>query len=324
MNTTLKKLYALLLVSLLVLNGCSSANSLTQTESAIETSAETEGKQPSISSGQTTLVELSSEEKDAILSAIPAYSGSPYEIVNNNIPFFSESDLTDVSFESYSELDALGRCGVAYACVGQDLMPDEERDNISSVKPTGWQTATYDSISTKYLYNRCHLLGYQLTGENANPENLITGTRYLNVDGMLPFENMIADYINETGNHVLYRVTPMFEGNDLVARGVLMEAISVEDGGDSILFNVYCYNVQPSIHIDYATGNSWKEGASAETETTSDLADVTYVLNTNSRKFHDPSCSGINSMSTQNRENFYGTRDELISQGYEPCGKCKP
>lgn len=188
--------------------------------------------------------------------SIPEYSGNPYIIVNDNIPFFTDGDITTTSFENYGELDSLGRCTVAYANVGKDIMPTEKRGSIGSVKPTGWQTAKYDCVDGKYLYNRCHLIGYQLTAENANKNNLITGTRYLNVDGMLPFENMVADYIKETDNHVLYRVTPLFEGDNLVASGVLMEAKSVEDNGEGILFNVYCYNVQPGIVIDYATGDS--------------------------------------------------------------------
>ena len=194
------------------------------------------------------------------LSDVPAYAGAPYVAVNNNVPYFSDSDLTATSFEQYGDLDALGRCTTAYASIGQDLMPTEKRGSISSVKPTGWHNAKYDGIDGKYLYNRCHLIGYQLTAENANEKNLITGTRYMNVEGMEPFENMTADYIKETGNHVLYRVTPEFEGNNLVASGVLMEGKSVEDNGAGVLFCVYCYNVQPGITIDYATGESAKAG----------------------------------------------------------------
>lgn len=199
---------------------------------------------------------LSSSNASATISDIPAYSGKAYVEINENKPNFSASDLTTTSFEKYSPLDELGRCGVAFANVGTDIMPTSERESISSVKPTGWQTVKYDSISGKYLYNRCHLIGFQLTAENANELNLITGTRYLNVDGMLPFENMVADYVKETNNHVLYRVTPVFEGNDLVAKGVQIEAMSVEDNGEGIEFNVFIYNVQPGITIDYSTGNS--------------------------------------------------------------------
>ena len=193
------------------------------------------------------------------LENIPAYSGQPYVAINGNQPFFTQEDFTDCSYETYAPLDGLGRCGPAEACVGEDLMPTEKRGSISSVKPTGWVNRQYDFIDGKSLYNRCHLIGYQLTAENANKQNLITGTRYLNVTGMLPFENMVADYIHETGNHVLYRVTPMFDGTDLVAQGVLMEAWSVEDGGEGICFNVYCYNVQPGVAIDYATGENRAE-----------------------------------------------------------------
>ena len=190
------------------------------------------------------------------LAAIPAYSGEPYAIVNGNIPYFTASDLTSESFEYYSDLDNLGRCGTAYASVGTDLMPTEKRGSISKVKPSGWQISKYDFVDGKYLYNRCHLIGYQLTAENANEKNLITGTRYLNVDGMLPFENLVADYVKETENHVLYRVTPVFEGDNLVASGVLMEAESVEDEGDGVEYCVYVYNVQPGVVINYATGEN--------------------------------------------------------------------
>ncbi|RHQ36335.1 hypothetical protein DWY84_00750 [Clostridium sp. AF27-2AA] len=190
------------------------------------------------------------------LAAIPAYSGEPYAVVNGNIPYFTDSDMTSESFEYYSDLDELGRCGTAYSSVGTDLMPTEKRGSISKVKPSGWQVSKYDFVDGKYLYNRCHLIGYQLTAENANEKNLITGTRYLNVDGMLPFENLVADYVKETENHVLYRVTPVFEGNNLVASGVLMEAESVEDAGDGVEYCVYVYNVQPGVEIDYATGEN--------------------------------------------------------------------
>lgn len=196
------------------------------------------------------------------LEEIPAYSGSPYVEINDNNPFFTDADLTEEAFESYSNLDSLGRCGQAYANVCKELMPTEERGEIGSVKPSGWHTVKYDCVSGKYLYNRCHLIGYQLTAENANEKNLITGTRYLNVEGMLPFENMVADYVEETNNHVLYRVTPYYEGDNLLASGVLIEAKSVEDDGDGILFNVYCYNVQPGISINYANGDSAEDGSS--------------------------------------------------------------
>lgn len=194
------------------------------------------------------------------LADIPEYNGEAYTEINDNVPDFPDDDFTSTSFETYSDLDSLGRCGGAYANIGQDLMPTEKRGSIGQVKPSGWHTVKYDNVDGKYLYNRCHLIGYQLAAENANEKNLITGTRYLNTEGMLPFENMVADYIKETGNHVLYRVTPIFDGNNLVASGVQMEAESVEDKGEGILFNVFCYNVQPGISIDYATGNSSDSG----------------------------------------------------------------
>ena len=262
------------------------------------------------------------------LTSLPDYSGDPYVAVNDNVPYFTEDDYTTNSFESYSDLDALGRCGVAYACVGSDLMPTEDRESISSVKPSGWINVEYDG---QYLYNRCHLIGFQLTGENANEKNLITGTRYMNVDGMLPFENMVADYVKETDNHVLYRVTPVFEGDNLVASGVLMEAYSVEDSGEGVTFCVYAYNVQPGITIDYATGASAAGGEevpqpSIPAQTTSGSAEEqgTYVLNTSSMKFHEPDCSGVASMSDANRRDYTGSRQDLIDQGYAPCGICKP
>lgn len=205
------------------------------------------------------LVELGLKPPAAVsVEDIPAYSGDPYVVLQDNQPNFDRRDLTLEPFETYSELDSLGRCGVAYANVCLDIMPTEPRGDIGQVKPSGWQTAKYDCVDGKYLYNRCHLIGYQLAGENANKQNLITGTRYMNVEGMLPFENMVDDYVEETGNHVLYRVTPVFEGTNLVASGVQIEAFSVEDEGEGLCFNVYVYNVQPGITIDYATGESWE------------------------------------------------------------------
>ena len=196
----------------------------------------------------------------ATLESIPPFDGeTPYVIINDNVPFFTEEEIVDESYEKYGELDGLGRCTVCIACIGTDLMPTEDRGSISHIKPTGWQSVKYDFISGEYLYNRCHLIGHQLAGEDANRENLITGTKFLNIEGMLPFENMIADYVKETGNHVMYRVTPIFEGDNLVASGVLMEAISVEDNGEGICFNVYAYNCQPNVIIDYATGESRAE-----------------------------------------------------------------
>lgn len=287
---------------------------------------------------------------------VPAYSGEPYTTVNNNEPYFTSDNLTTEAFENYSELDALGRCGVAYANVCLETMPTEKRGSISEVKPTGWHSVKYDNVDGKSLYNRCHLIGYQLTAENANQQNLITGTRYLNVDGMLPFENMVADYVKETDNHVLYRVTPIFTGDNLVADGVLMEGYSVEDEGDGICFCVYAYNVQPGITIDYATGDSWlssekgnsdsssggnsavsqsaadKSGtqqAAVQTESVKETsapvsAGTEYILNTNTKKFHYPSCSSVKQMKASNKKEYTGSRDDLIAQGYDPCKKCNP
>lgn len=260
------------------------------------------------------------------LEEVPAYSGSPYVELDGNQPGFSLEERTTDSFETYSTLDALGRCGPAYACIGQDLMPTEDRESISSVLPTGWVQAEYDFVEGGSLYNRCHLIGFQLTGENANEENLITGTRYMNVEGMLPFENMVADYIKETGNHVLYRAIPIFEGENLVASGVVMEAFSVEDEGEGVCFHVYVYNVQPGVEIDYATGESWETGDSASSalESQAEEQETDYVLNTSSKKFHRPDCPSVDSMSEKNRQEYHGTREELIAQGYEPCGSCNP
>lgn len=278
------------------------------------------------------------------LSDVPAYSGKPYVVINNNVPFFTKSELTTKSYEFYSNLDDLGRCGVTYACIGQDIMPTEERGNIGQVKPSGWHTVKYDIVDGKYLYNRCHLIGYQLTGENANTKNLITGTRSMNVDGMLPFENMVADYIKETNNHVMYRVTPMFNGNNLLADGVLMEAISVEDNGDGVLFNVFVYNAQPGIKIDYATGNSslqsetttkqpttttTQQTTNPKEETTTKQSsneqhDITYILNTNTKKFHYSDCSYVDSIKEKNYDTYTGDREDLIDKGYEACKRCHP
>lgn len=279
------------------------------------------------------------------LSSIAEFTDKPYVAVNGNVPYFTESELTDQSYEYYSDLDALGRCGTACASIGQDLMPTEPRGSIGMVKPTGWHTVRYDDlVDGKYLYNRCHLIGYQLTGENANTKNLITGTRYLNIDGMLPFENMVADYVKETGNHVMYRVTPIFEGDNLLANGVLMEGYSVEDKGAGVSYCVFAYNVQPGIEIDYATGES-KLADSAQQEeqktatvtptpspepekqepaTGSEASQADYILNTNTKKFHYPTCSSVNDMKEKNKQEFFGTRDEAISNGYSPCGRCKP
>ena len=264
------------------------------------------------------------------LDAIPAYDGKAYVAVNNNEPFFTDSDMTTTAFENYSDLDSLGRCGVAYANICKDIMPTEERGKIGMIKPSGWHTVKYDVIKDRYLYNRCHLIGYQLAGENANPKNLITGTRYLNVEGMLPFENLVADYVNNTGNHVLYRVTPMFSGSNLVANGVLIEAKSVEDNGGGILFNVYCYNVQPGVGINYEKGDSWLDGTTGSTSSGSDssAAENSAADSSNSetmvhitatgKKYHRAGCRTLKKSDTE------VTLDEAKSMGLSPCGICNP
>jgi DNA-entry nuclease len=227
------------------------------------------------------------------------------------------------AFETFAKLDSLGRCGVTYANVCIELMPVEDRGDISAVYPSGWDNNPYDFVDGKYLYNRCHLIGFQLTGENANERNLITGTRYMNVQGMLPFENMVADHVKEEAHHVLYRVTPIFEGSELVARGVQMEALCVEcaktvDTDDDFFFHVYCYNVQPGVEIDYATGENWE----ARKEYTGEVHH--YVINTSSRKFHTAECSNAIDMNEKNRADLNCTRDEMIDKGYEPAGCCAP
>ncbi len=255
---------------------------------------------------------------------IPAYSGNKYAEINGNVPYFKNEDYTTISYEHYSVLDSLGRCGIATACIGKDLMPTGTRGDLHT-NPTGWVQATYDSLNLQYLYNRSHLIGWQLTGEDDNKQNLITGTRFFNQLGMLPFENMIADYIKETNNHVLYRVTPVFVGNELVARGVLMEAWSVEDNGDGICFNVFVYNVQPGVKIDYATGNSRLEN---EETTAPPAPEVTpecdYIANKSSKTFHEPDCRHVSNMKEENKIYYTATREEMIQKGYIPCGTCKP
>ena len=263
---------------------------------------------------------------DAIAdTTIPEYSGNPYVSLNDNIPYFTDEELAITPFELYSGVDYIGRCGAAYANICKEIMPTEERGEIGSVKPSGWHTVKYDCIDGMFLYNRCHLIGYQLAGENANTKNLITGTRYLNVEGMLPFENMVGDYVNETNNHVLYRVTPVYEENNLVASGVIIEAKSVEDNGDGILFNVYCYNVQPGISIDYLTGESAEVENEAIQSTNDDDKEQTNTgesalvwLSATGEKYHS-----INNCGRMNPDNARQVTEEYaISSGFEKCGKC--
>lgn len=253
------------------------------------------------------------------LNAIPVWDGQPYVVVDGNEPGFTEDDLTTDAFEQYSALDDLGRCGTAYACVSQALLADEDRGSLASITPTGWVNREYDFIDGNYLYNRCHLLGFQLTGNSASKRNLITGTRYLNIQGMLPFENQVADHVRDNAHHVLYRVTPVFQGAELVCRGVQMECYCVECGNDDpFMFHVFCYNVQPGVEIDYATGESTFSEVGLDSEK------KTYVLNKSTKKFHDPQCASAASISDKNRDEVECTREELIYRGYEPCGVCKP
>lgn len=285
--------------------------------------------------------------------SLPAYDGSPYVYVNDGEPTFSSADRKAAyGTEIYGDLDKLGRCTDAFAVVGPETQPTEKRGSIGSVKPSGWQLAKYDFVDGKYLFNRCHLLGYQLTGENANVCNLITGTRYLNIDGMLPFENAVDDYVDATGNHVLMRVTPIFAKKELVARGVQMQAESLEDQGDGISFNVFCYNVQPGVIIDYATGDnkaaadapgskissdskksssssknsssSSNKGNSSKDNAGTSKSKQDYVLNTNTKKFHVPSCSSVKQMADKNREDVKDTRENILNRGYDPCKRCNP
>ena len=276
-------------------------------------------------------------DKSISLDEIPEFSYEAYVEINGNVPDFDENELKAKSYETYGRLDALGRCSKCKACIGIDLMPTEKRGAIGMVKPTGWHSDKYNNVDGKYLYNRCHLIGYQLTAENANERNLITGTRYMNVEGMLPFENRVAGYIRKTGDHVLYRVTPVFIEDELVCRGVLMEARSVGDNGAGVCFNVFCYNVQPKISIDYSDGESHRLDE-AETSTASvteiqteavtasiaSSAPDTYILNTNTHRFHFPSCQSAKSIKEKNRLEYSGTREEIIAQGYAPCSQCKP
>ncbi len=383
--------------------------------------------------GYAAITTVLSDEQTLTQEKLPAYSYEPSTEIHDNVPYFQASDLTSSSYETFSSLDDEGRCGYAVACLGPDLLPDAPRGPIGSVKPTGWHTVKYEGIDGNYLYNRCHLIAYELSGENANEENLITGTRYMNVDGMLPYENEVADYIKSTGNHVLYRVTPVFEDDNLLASGVLMEAESVEDGGSGVSFNAYCYNVQPGISIDYATGDSSGQaytgseaskydgvdfqspavikaiqqalndkgydcgtpdgiagsgtasatahfkadhglsgdgidaalaltlglnayqlldlsskaasdqapaaqggqssgaagqasGAQAGEASGSGLTGpaISYIVNTNTGKFHSPGCSSIGQMSDSNKMEYTGSRDDLIAMGYQPCKRCNP
>ncbi len=364
-NKKLKSLLSILCLIAVLLSsfaGCGSEQSDETTTEIIETTiesqiteneteeitdnSETEKTEENTSETETEKVSkpdsVGDDNSKAVLSRIPEYSGRPYVVINDNVPSFNKYELTTKGYETYASLDNLGRCGGAVASCGREIMPkpEEERGSISAVKPSGWVQAQYDCVSGKYLYNRCHLIGWQLSAENANKRNLITGTRYMNTEGMLPFENMVADYIRETDNHVAYRITPIYDGNDLVAKGVQMEAYSVEDDGEGICFNVFCYNVQPGVKIDYATGRSRSVESNKETtkkqtvavvETTKKQVETTkqqnvitgqYVLNTNTKKIHKTHCHHINKMSEKNKKSYSGSIDDLYSQGYTTCGTC--
>lgn len=258
-------------------------------------------------------------DTQAQAGGVVIFSDDPYIVMNENVPEFTEDEITKEPFAEYEDLDSLGRCRGAFACVGTERMPSEEQGDSIRFRPTGWHRAYYDSLEGQNLYICCHLIAYELTGGNADERNLITAARYMYEEGMLPFERMVADYVKETGNHVMYRVTPEFEGDNLAADGVQMEALSVEDNGEGISYNVFIYNIQPGFEIDYATGDSY------ETEQkTADTGGMTYVLDKNTMEFHLPSCSIIHKIENRNRENFTGEREKLIEDGYEPCESCNP
>lgn len=346
-----KSLLALLLG--LSLTACgTSRDKIINTEFTRTTEAESQVSQP--------VSETLSETTSFDYSMVPEYTGSASVAINNNVPFFNadEKAAGTSSFETYSELDDLRRCGTAYTCIGKDIMPTEERGQIGMVKPTGWHTVKYDCVDGKYLYNRCHLIAYCLAGENANEKNLITGTRYLNIEGMLPYETLTAKYMdNNPDNHVLYRVTPVFIGNELVARGVLMEGYSVEDNGAGVNFCVFCYNAQPDVEINYTDGeSSQKDSTDKDTGFTgytnkdsssssstdkgsntnssankdtgftgyTDENTSSYVVNISSKKFHKADCKNADKISDKNKEIVNESRDELISNGYEPSKCCNP
>lgn len=328
------RLVVLALLFFILISGCGDNNSTSNNESLVNGNIIYNDDSSEAVNKDKTGVEVN-------LNNISEYNGSPYISLNANMPYFTDEEkLITKPFENYSNLDSLGRCGVAFANICKEIMPTEERGTIGQVRPSGWHTVKYNGVvDGNYLYNRCHLIGYQLAGENANELNLITGTRYLNMIGMLEFENTVSAYVEETNNHVLYRVTPIFEDDNLVAKGVEMEAWSVEDKGVGICFNVFCYNVQPGIEIDYATGESWlsnkdyqkediKTDYSTEENLKSNKNSVTqqevkeYILNTNTKKFHLPTCSSVNSMFEKNKQTVNGTIDDIKELGYTPCSRC--
>lgn len=354
---------ALLVAFCIALTGCTSSgggkatSGIKQTvDNAVDVTEESEEEtQPTEKP-----TEAVNTTKPLTLADIKPFSGSPYVVINGNQPDFADSEITTKSYEFYSPLDSLGRCGYAMASLSKDTMlkDDEKRGDIGKVTPTGWINNKYDTEIVKggYLYNRCHLIGWQLSAENANRQNIITGTRYMNNEGMLPFENMIADYIKDTGNHVMYRVTPMFDGNNLVASGVHLEAYSVEDSGEGICVNVFFYNVQDGVIIDYATGENKLANPPVEDDGGNDDAfgddvnngeggdsgndnaggenggdssgneqeQTTYILNTNSKKIHYPDCPSVGKMSDKNKAEYTGSVSDKLAEGYTTCGTCNP
>lgn len=316
----MKKTLALLLVLVMALSLCACDTTTNNTHTHISTTPEA-----SHTTVSTATTKTAAPNTQVTGLSHTMFNGDAYIVVNNGTPFFTDGEKVPQAFETYADLDSLGRCGVTYACVGRELMPTEKRGDISSVYPSGWKyngksnNHEYDFVDGGRIFNRCHLLGFQLTGENANQRNLITGTRYLNINGMLSFENMIADAVKEDDLHVLYRVTPIYAGDNLVAEGVLMEGLSVEDNGETIEFCVFAFNVQPGVEINYATGENWLAD-----ETESSEAEGVFICNKNTKKFHNEDCPSVEQMSGKNKEERTCTRDELIAEGYSPCGSCNP
>ncbi len=320
------KLLCLLLIAIVALSSFSCVSDdpgstpSDTTGKPVDSTSDTDGNTDSDTAGGSVSSSDTELTYPISMAEIPEYSGNAYVEINDNVPFFTSEEITTTTYEYYGELDSLGRCTEVRACLGKELLPTEDRGNISSVKPSGWHSVTYSVVESGSLYNRTHLIAFMLTGQNANEKNLITGTRYMNTN-MVPFETEVCTYVKSGDNHVMYRVTPMFSGDELVARGVLMEALSVEDEGAGVKYNVFLYNVQPDVVIDYATGESHL----ADGVTDAVVPDhCDYVLNLKSKKFHLPTCTGVSQMSEKNKEYYTGSREDLIAQGYSPCGTCKP
>lgn len=334
------------------LKGSSEQSQSVQTASSKEESRSTESrKKLEESSQQIESMKNEAEQTpnpagtDFTAADIPAYSGSASVEINGNVPFFEEGETSNTAFQHYFDLDALGRVTLGYASLGPELQPEEERGEIS-YRPTGFENEQYDCVEGGWVYNRCHLVAWRLSGQNDNPKNLMTGTRYMNIEGMSPYEEKADLYIEQTGNHVMYRVTPIFNGDDLVAQGVLMEAKSVEDDGAGLQYCVFCYNVQPGVAIDYASGQTQANGSSApetpasqspapdraqplpaagqDEEYEAPSTQITYVLNTHTGKFHRPGCSSVKDMAAHNRQDVTLSREEVLAQGYVPCKRCNP